>query len=201
MVTALFAMIKYPQVQKKAQAEIDRVVGHGRLPTFADRPALPYIDCLIKEAMRWKPMFPTGLAHRLSEDDYYKGQWIPRGSIVMPNVWAMSRDKDLYEDPERFWPERFEGQERRDAFDPYSWAFGFGRRICPGSHFADSMLFILLASFLATFDVSKPVDKDGRETEPEETYSSGLMRALNPFECTIKPRSTSTKELVKSISM
>jgi len=200
IITALFAMVKYPEVQKKAQDEIDRVVGYGRLPTFADRAKLPYIDCLIKETVRWRLLFPTGVPHRLVEDDYYDGYWIPRGSMVIANAWAISRDEAVYEDPGRFWPERFEGEKGKTVLDPYLWAFGFGRRICPGLHFADSMAFIVLASILATFDISRSIDKDSQEVDPDETYSFGLMRSLNPFECTIRPRSTLEKELIEKIS-
>jgi len=71
-------MIKHPEVQKKAQAEIDRVIGYGQLPTFADRIALPYIDCVIKETLRWGSLLPIGVPHRLLEDDYHDGSILPR---------------------------------------------------------------------------------------------------------------------------
>ncbi|KDQ13798.1 hypothetical protein BOTBODRAFT_360742 [Botryobasidium botryosum FD-172 SS1] len=196
IVTAvLFTMVKHPEVQRKAQAEIDRVVGERRLPTFADRPALPYIDCIIKETLRWSPLLPGGVPRNLLEDDYYEGYWIPKGTMVIPNIWAISRNGTLYEDAERFWPERFEGGK---GLDPRLWAFGFGRRICPGLHFADAMAFIILASVLATFDLSKPIDNYGKEVEPEETYACGLIRSLDPFKCTIKPRSASAAALAES---
>ncbi|KDQ13801.1 hypothetical protein BOTBODRAFT_110870 [Botryobasidium botryosum FD-172 SS1] len=187
VIAALFAMIKYPDVQRKAQAEIDRVVGEGRLPTFADRPALPYIDCLIKETLRWRPLIPAclGVPRSLLEDDYYEGYWIPKGTMVMPNVWST-----LYEDPERFWPERFEGGK---GLDPRLWAFGFGRRICPGLYFSNAMAFIILASILATFNLSKPIDDDAVSLETD-----ALIRSLDPFKCTIKPRSASAAALVES---
>lgn len=81
------AMVLYPDVLKKAQAEIDFVVGRDRLPTFADRDQLPYIRALVKEVLRWKPITPLGLARRAVEDDVYQGYFIPAGSIVMTNVW------------------------------------------------------------------------------------------------------------------
>ncbi|KDQ13799.1 hypothetical protein BOTBODRAFT_33236 [Botryobasidium botryosum FD-172 SS1] len=173
VIAALFALVKYPEVQRKAQAEIDSVVGEGRLPTFADRPALLYINCIIKEILRWRPLIPNGVPHSLLEDDYYEGYWIPKGTMVMPNIWAISRNETLYEDPERFWPERFEDGK---GLDPHLWVFGFGRRICPGLHFADAMAFIILASVLATFDLGKPINNDGKEVEPDETYAFGLFR-------------------------
>jgi len=194
--TLLFAMVKFPEIQKKAQAEIDRIVGRGRLPTFADRAELPYIDCVIKETLRWKIISPLGVPHHLLEDDYYNGYWIPRGSTILPNVWAIGRDKTLYKNPDRFWPERFEGEAGEAALDPYTYLFGFGRRICPGLHFVDSMIFIVFTSILATLDISKPLGQDGQEVEPNENYGRGIMNNIHPFECTIKPRSMSARALI-----
>ena len=54
------AMALYPEVQKKAQAEIDTVVGPHRLPDFEDRPSLPYINAIVKESMRWHLVAPLG---------------------------------------------------------------------------------------------------------------------------------------------
>lgn len=97
------AMILNPLVQKRAQEEIDRVIGHERLPDIADKDALPYVRSVITEIMRWYPVLPLGLAlyvtedHRLiyplglaraaSADDIYEGQFIPKGSFVIPNLW------------------------------------------------------------------------------------------------------------------
>jgi cytochrome P450 len=57
----LLAMVLYPEVQAKAQAEIDQVVGKDRLPDFNDRPMLPYMDAIMRETLRWNPVFPFGL--------------------------------------------------------------------------------------------------------------------------------------------
>lgn len=97
----MLAMITYPEVLAKAQAEIDTVVGTDRLPAFADRASLPYIECLLSECLRWAAPVPlgwllflalslyashsvydTGLPHRLMEDDVYEGMFIPKGSLV-----------------------------------------------------------------------------------------------------------------------
>ena len=80
-------MSLYPEVQKAAQAELDTVVGSGRLPEFADRDKLPYINAVVKEIMRWYPVAPLGLARLNTADDVYNGYFIPEGSIVMVNVW------------------------------------------------------------------------------------------------------------------
>ena len=73
-------MAAYPEVQRKAQGFLDAVVGNDRLPTFSDRDDLPYIEAIVYELLRWRPPGPMGLPHALSEDDYYKGYFIPKGA-------------------------------------------------------------------------------------------------------------------------
>lgn len=79
--TFFYLMAKYPEVQKKAQAEIEQVVGTTRLPEFEDRPSLPYIEAMYRdrEVMRWSQSLPLSSPHALTEDDHYKGYFIPKG--------------------------------------------------------------------------------------------------------------------------
>lgn len=81
------AMALHPDVQKKAQAELDEVIGSGRLPDFSDRQSLPYVNALIMELVRWHIVTPTGLPHTTTQDDEYNGYFIPKGSVIVPNVW------------------------------------------------------------------------------------------------------------------
>ena len=83
-------MVLNPDVQKRAQEEIDRVVGTSRLPEMADRDNLPYINAVVKEVLRWHPVTPLGVSHASSEDDTYKGYLIPKGAILVPNIWCVS---------------------------------------------------------------------------------------------------------------
>lgn len=80
-------MTIYPDVQKRAQEEIDRVVGNNRLPTLTDRDHLPYINAVVKETLRWHPVAPMGLPHQSTEDDVCEGYFIPKGSMLFANVW------------------------------------------------------------------------------------------------------------------
>lgn len=80
-------MTVFPEVQQKAQAEIDRVVGAERLPTLDDRERLPYVDALAKEILRWHPIAPMGVPHSNSEDATYRGYRIPKDAILLPNIW------------------------------------------------------------------------------------------------------------------
>ena len=83
----LLAMAMYPEVQKKAQEELDRVVGPDRLPNFDDRAALPYVGALLKELMRWHVVTPISVPHRAVADDEYRGWYIPGETVVVVNVW------------------------------------------------------------------------------------------------------------------
>jgi cytochrome P450 len=87
MQTFVLAMTLFPEAQQKAQEELDAIIGHGRLPNMADRPSLPYLNALYLEVLRWSPVVPLGLPHRLTDDDVYNGVLIPKGSIIIANVW------------------------------------------------------------------------------------------------------------------
>lgn len=84
----LLAMALHPSIQHKAQAELDSVVGPDRLPTWADRSALPYVHVVLKEVLRWKPVVPIAAPHRTMVDDEYRGFFIPAGTIVVTNSWC-----------------------------------------------------------------------------------------------------------------
>jgi hypothetical protein len=133
--SCLLALVLNPSVQTRAQAELDAVIGLPisdtfRLPTFSDRPNLPYIDAIVKESLRWLTVVATGVPHATTEKDVYRGWRIPKGSIMIANAWAMLHDPKTYADPFSFRPERFlpsEGQEPEPE-PGISGAFGFGRR-------------------------------------------------------------------------
>ncbi|KAG2033215.1 cytochrome P450 [Suillus americanus] len=192
------AMILFPDVRKKAQAEIDAVVGPDRLPTFADRDSLPYIDALVKEVHRWNVVIPTGFPHCVTKDDIHDGYYIPKGSLVIPNVWFMLSDPQTYVEPSQFNPERFLAKEGKEPeMDPRTACFGFGRRICPGLHLADASIWVSIAMSLAVFDISKVVE-NGVEINPEvDPLPLGTISHPKPFKCSIKPRSATALGLIQ----
>ncbi|PPR03921.1 hypothetical protein CVT24_008106 [Panaeolus cyanescens] len=157
------SMVLHPNAMKKAQAELDRVVGPSRLPDFSDRPSLPYVSALIKEVTRWNAGVSLGMAHCSSEDDEYDGYFIPKGTVVMGNAWSILHDPEAYPNPDEFLPERFldlkDGQLNPDVQDPSCAIFGYGRRICPGQHLAQDTIFITVASTLALFNILPPLDE------------------------------------------
>ena len=80
-------MSLFPEVQRKAQAELDSAVGPNRLPDYSDREAFPYVNAIVKEALRWQPVLPLSLPHFTMEDMEYSGYFIPKGTVLMPNSW------------------------------------------------------------------------------------------------------------------
>ncbi|KAJ7581367.1 cytochrome P450 [Mycena floridula] len=182
------AMILHPDVQKKAQQEIDRVIGGDRLPTIQDKPYLPYVQALIAEVHRWNPIFPLGIPHALTQDDVYNGFTLPKGSILIPNIWHMLHDPTYYPDPMVFNPDRYNNMdsEMQKVTDII---FGFGRRSCPGRHFATGSIFAIIATSLATCDIVPACDSAGKPIPPEVGFTSGTIIAPKPFKYNLKPRS------------
>ncbi|KAF7374571.1 O-methylsterigmatocystin oxidoreductase [Mycena sanguinolenta] len=193
------AMALYPDVQRKAQTEIDTVIGTDRLPEFEDRPSLPFVEALYREVMRWKPVAPLGMAHTSTADDVYDGYFIPKGTTVISNIWAMTRDESIYPEPERFNPDRFFTADGKLNNDETVLTFGFGRRICPGRHNADATLWATFVFVLSTFNIAKAKDGTGREVEIDpDCYSDTLISHPLPFACSIIPRSEAAKGLVRA---
>ncbi|PKY03509.1 cytochrome P450 [Aspergillus campestris IBT 28561] len=186
------AIARNPDAQRKAQEEIDRVVGVHRLPTYADREKLPYIDALVKETLRWHPVAPMALPHACIQDDMYSGYRIPKGSLILPNIWAMTHDPAVYPDPMEFRPERFLGPT--PELNPHTLSFGFGRRICPGKLLADNTIFLSIVQSLAVFNVSK-LEGTGEETG----FLPGVVSHPEPFQLRVRPRSEAHETLIRTV--
>ncbi|GJE84147.1 cytochrome P450 [Phanerochaete sordida] len=197
--TFVLAMVLNPEVQRTAQKHVDSVTGGDRLPTIEDRDSLPYITAIIKEALRWRPVLPLAVPHISTTDDEYRGYHIPAGSIIMGNAWAVLHDGSRYPNPDSFDPTRFltlAGELDRDAPDALEAAFGFGRRICAGMHFALDSMWINAAYVFATLDIAKPVE-DGRVIEPSGEYTTGLLEQPLPFKISVAPRSKIAEGLIR----
>ncbi|KJA26914.1 hypothetical protein HYPSUDRAFT_1036249 [Hypholoma sublateritium FD-334 SS-4] len=192
------AMMCFPDAQRKAQEELDRVIGRERLPEPQDEPFLPYISAIVKEVQRWHPPGPMGIPHFLEQDDEYNGYRIPGQSLIIGNAWALLNDEWEYPDPRNFLPERFlkDGKPDPSVRDPADFGFGFGRRVCPGAHIALATIWLSVASILSTFTISKDVDENGEIIEPTMEYQAGVTHQPVPFKCTIKARHDRTGSLI-----
>ncbi|EMD37321.1 hypothetical protein CERSUDRAFT_153900 [Gelatoporia subvermispora B] len=195
--TFFLAMTCFPEIQKRAQQEIDTVIGTDRLPLIADHDRLPYVCAIISEVLRWQPVTPLGGIHKSMEDDIYKGYFLPKGTWILPNVWKFLHDPKIYADPLTFNPDRFMTTDgRHPEMDPRQFAFGFGRRICPGLQFADTNMFAQCAMTLAVFDIDKATN-DGRVVEPKVAYTTGAVSYPLPWEFSLKPRNSKAEALIK----
>ncbi|KAI0076583.1 cytochrome P450 [Panus rudis PR-1116 ss-1] len=188
----ILAVVLNPEIQTRAQEEIDKVIGRDRLPDYSDYDILPYVGAIVNEALRWHPAIPIGIYHRLQEDDEFKGYFLPKGSICIANSWAILHDEKVYPDPLKFNPDRYfdaSGQWDPNVLDPSAAAFGFGKRTCPGRYFGKRNLWTQIAAILAKFNISRALDENGNEIIPEEEYQPGLLIFPKPFKCSIVPRS------------
>ncbi|KAK7044190.1 hypothetical protein VNI00_007910 [Paramarasmius palmivorus] len=174
IISFILAMARFPEKQRLAQEEIDRVLGGKRMPTIADLPNLPYVNAVIKETMRLHPVVPLGIPRRTAEDDEYMGNHIPKGTIIIPNVWSIALTPNCQYDPHEFIPERFLDSSA-EIPDPFAYLFGFGRRVCPGKVLGQNSIFIFIASILATFDISFT---PGREKQ-EPKFLGGVVRSVS----------------------
>lgn len=209
-------MTLYPEVQAKARAEIQSVLGSDRLPGFQDRDNLPYINAIVKETLRWHATVPV-ITHKSIAPDVCEGYDIPEGSWVMANVWfvlrmgnstrncslltyffrAMNHDPKTYVDPFSFKPERFLGCEGR-APEPDPHTFGFGRRICPGRNLARANVYLTVAQSLAAFQISKP-KKNGTESGFRPEFQAGFVSSPAPYEIDIRVRSPAYENLIRTV--
>jgi cytochrome P450 len=181
----MLAMIAFPEVQRRAQAEIDAVVGRDHLPTFADTPRLPYVRAIIREVLRWNPSIPLGAPHVAAEEDWYEGMYIPKGTICISNLWHCNRDRDVFgEDADEFRPERHLDDNGELLPGPFETnhaghvAFGFGRRICVGKDLANESLFINTVRILWAAKLEPGRDENGKEVplDVESVVGTGTVK-------------------------
>ncbi|KAF8628141.1 hypothetical protein AX15_004074 [Amanita polypyramis BW_CC] len=183
------AMVLHPDVQAQAQAEIDAVIGNERLLNIEDRRRLLYISALAMEVLRCHVVTPNGGPHRVTEDDIHDGYLIPKGALILPNVWKMTRDASVYKFPSSFNLARYiKTEDHEPEFDPrymvwkkesilFYLIFHYAnliRRPYPLS------IFISCAMTLAVFDTT-PYMEDGKPIMPDVKQSTGIIRQAPQF--------------------
>lgn len=197
-----------PQVQARANEEITRTIGDSRSPTFADEPQLPYIRAMVKEILRIRPVTTIGTPHYSTTDVVYKDYFIPAGTVLSLQQYAIHFDPNLYSEPEAFKPERFLNHPlKAGAYaglgDPYArdhFDFGAGRRICPGMHLAENSLFITLAKILWAFEIRPPLGPDGKEQvvdTGDTAYEDGGNTIPKPFRVRFLVRDAGRERIVR----
>ncbi|XP_062858193.1 cytochrome P450 2J2-like [Trichomycterus rosablanca] len=175
----LLYMIKYPDIQKKVQEEIDRVIGQSRQPSMADKPNMPYTEAVVHEIQRFGNIVPLGLTKMACKDTTLGGYFIPKGTSVNTNLSSVLNDKTMWETPEKFNPGHFlndKGQfVKKDAFLPFS----AGRRACLGEQLARMELFLFFTFLLQRFTFSPgPEEKLSLEGQLGFTYAPQPFRMV-----------------------
>ncbi|KAJ7754682.1 cytochrome P450 [Mycena maculata] len=201
----LLAMVLYPDCQRKAQQEIESVIGASRLPEFEDRAKLPYVECIYEELFRWNPGVPLGrmvpdlscIIFNSPRQRYHTGACktthtagclYPQAPLSSPiSVHkltfrrGMTLDPEIYSNPTEFVPERYLPQPIGMGEPHFSGKFGFGRRICTGQYLAANSVWIAVATILATCRITNAIDEKGEIIVPENAMTYGLMRYCIKF--------------------
>ncbi|KAI0700086.1 cytochrome P450 [Cytidiella melzeri] len=202
----VLAMTLYPDVMAKAQAELDTVIGRERAPTFEDKANLPYIRAMVRETLRWRPVGPLAVPRQTTEDDWYEGYFIPKGTTVIGNIWAMNRDPTIFPDFDAYRPDRFldaTGKVETAPPDTHQMGhhtYGFGRRSCVGLNVANQALFIGIATILWAMVIKPPVDEKGNVVLPsaDEWIDAGVVVGPAPFDCRITPRFPEARAILEA---
>ncbi|KAK5081205.1 hypothetical protein LTR05_007999 [Lithohypha guttulata] len=177
------AMLMFPTVQTKARRLITQMIG-DRIPTYEDIDRIPYVRCLMKETWRWRPPVALGHPHITTRDLIYNEMRIPAGSQIHLNAYAVQHDPTRHPNPDQFFPERFENDltttmqsiNAKDVRDRDHFAFGAGRRICPGYHVAERSLAVAIMRILWAFEIVP--SSDARMPLDPLAFEGGMMPGI-----------------------
>ncbi|XP_033830175.1 cytochrome P450 2U1 [Periophthalmus magnuspinnatus] len=182
----LFYMVLYPDIQEKVQEEIDTVIGQHQTPSMNDKGRLPFTEATIMEVQRLTVVVPLAIPHMTSRDTEFCGYTIPKGTVIIPNLWSVHRDPTVWDEPDLFNPTRFLDQEGKLLRKQYFIPFGIGPRVCMGEQLAKMELFLMVTSLLQAFTFSLP---KGQSPSPLQGRF-GLTWAPSPFTVCVSPRSS-----------
>ncbi|KAL2005978.1 hypothetical protein VTN00DRAFT_9632 [Thermoascus crustaceus] len=195
-------------VMMKAQKEINAIIGEDRSPVWSDYSKLPYVAAIVKEAMRWRPVTPLSFPHCLADDEWVDGKFLPKGTILIINVWGLHHDEAQFPNPEIFDPDHYAGwtllAPKYAASADYKmcdhYGYGAGRRLCPGIHLGERNLFLAISKLLWAFSFDKQVDEAGKvielDVDPVTGYSEGFLVCANLFPCRITLRSEARQDTI-----
>ncbi|XP_047328821.1 trimethyltridecatetraene synthase-like [Impatiens glandulifera] len=185
---AISEMLKNPETFKKAQEELNRVIGPNRWVKENDIPNLPYIDAITKETMRMHPVVPMLIPRETLEDCCVAGYDIPRGTRVLVSVWSIGQDPTLWSEPEQFNPDRFIGKVidvKGHDFDLLP--FGAGRRMCPAYNLGLKVIKTSLANLLHGYKWSFPKGVSTADLNMDEIFGLTTRKKI-PLEVVVEPR-------------
>ncbi|GKT50626.1 cytochrome P450 monooxygenase yanC [Colletotrichum spaethianum] len=207
--TSILFLAKHPQFQERAQVELDRVCGSERVPKWSDFKDLPYINCIVKEGLRIRPVAPTGMPHVAKIDYWYDGMLIPAGSTVFIPPYGLNHSKDTSPDPENYSPDHYlrvadklapelAASPRYAERDHYS--YGVGRRLCVGLHLAERSQWRIIAQILWAFRIEPAIGEDGKIIEVDtsyDAYEDGFVHMPREYKVRFVPRSEKHAEVLR----
>ncbi|XP_028932366.2 cytochrome P450 2U1, partial [Ornithorhynchus anatinus] len=180
----LLYMSLNPDVQEKVHQEIDRVIGRDRAPSLTDKVHMPYTEATIMEVQRMTVVVPFSIPRMTTEETVLLGYTIPKGTVILPNLWSVHRDPAIWEEPDNFLPERFLDEQgqlvKKETFIP----FGLGKRVCMGEQLAKMELFLMFTCLMQSFTFAWP-EGSGK---PFLYGRFGLTLAPHPFNLIISKR-------------
>jgi len=185
---ALAEVIHHPEIMKRAQEELDRVVGRNRRVHESDLPNLPYLHAIVQETFRLHPPGPMTLGHVNVKDAQILQYKIPANTNVLVNIWAIGRDPKVWNKPLEFIPDRFLNTNISLAGSNYNLLpFSSGRRRCPGLELGQLMMHCGLTTLLQAFDWSPQVGVKPEDLNMKEFYKGFCVKA-DPLIVVAKPR-------------
>uniref|UniRef100_A0A8C4U079 Cytochrome P450 n=1 Tax=Falco tinnunculus TaxID=100819 RepID=A0A8C4U079_FALTI len=176
----LLLMMKYPEIQRKIQEEMNHVIEPGELPKLEDRKKMPYTDAVIHEIQRFANIVPMGVSRSTPRDVNFQGYVIPKGTEIIPLLTSALNDELHWKTPDQFNPSHFLDASgnfiRREAFIPFS----IGRRACLGEGLARMELFLFFAGLLRKFVFQPPpgVDKSDLDLTADVGFTLNPMPHL-----------------------
>jgi cytochrome P450 len=174
-----------PDIQKKLQDAIDEVVGKSRQVSLTDKPKLSYSEATMQEVFRKSSLVVTGVMHTAMQDATFAGYDIPKGTWIMPNIYAIHHDPKIWDDPHNFRPERFLSEDGKTVLKSENLLpFSLGKRICLGETLARDVIFLFMTNIFQRFNISLDPSK------PRPTYESKEGFLLHPedFSVLVKER-------------
>ncbi|KAL0937773.1 Fumitremorgin C synthase 4 [Colletotrichum truncatum] len=206
--TFVLAMAAHPEIQKKAQAEVDAVFGKNGVQSEQIKAEnLPYLKACFLETLRWRPGFPLAIPHATTQDDVYQGYNIPANTTILMNIWAISHDPDEYEDPDSFQPERFlenpwgirrNDEKLQDAAADQSrrttYGFGAGRRVCAGQRMAENSMLMTMSKILWYFNIVS--GERAPNTSVQTGFRDAILTGPNAFDVNFEVRGKDREEVL-----
>ena len=179
----LFHITKNPAIQRRAQKELDDVIG-DREVTFADKANLPFLKAVIEETNRFSVLVPLGVVRVTNEDRVICGHKIPANTNVITNLWPASRDAKYFKNPDVFDPNNFLDEQGNFVRNEAMISFSVGKRNCVGEAFARRELFLLFATLLKKFTFTFPQGK----SYDDITVQEGFARLIDDYHLCAIPR-------------